>query len=118
MFTKPLTANQISWLVKVMDELNAGTVIESIHLEAYCNTKRNQQNNNVSTILDFHSLLTNMREYEFSLTRIFDYTDRISNSVFIWDKYGSRKTRILAYFMQCGILKENIERRKKSLKKL
>ena len=40
-----------------------------------------------------------MPEYGFSPTRIFPSKDRIVGNT---RKYGSEKTRILAYFTQCG----------------
>ena len=46
-----------------------------------------------------------MQEYGFSLNRILPYKDRIYDSVLRFcpytEEYGSVKTRICAYFMQC-----------------
>ena len=42
-----------------------------------------------------------MAEYEFTLIRIFPHEDRIYNKIgHNTEKYGSEKTRILAYFRQ------------------
>ena len=42
-----------------------------------------------------------MREYWFSVTCILPYKDRILDSLYTGE-YGSVKTRILIYFMQCN----------------
>ena len=44
-----------------------------------------------------------MREYGFSLTHILPYKDKNLRFCPYKGEYGSVKTRILAYFMQCDI---------------